>query len=163
MRAQQGQAGSAPWYLWFAAKETDCGPECMSLRKNLPRCSLLRLLGHVANRDLALLYRQVLLMAGRLGHFSPIVGVGFTAWRNSSACLPPKRKMASGTRPVIVSRSPVCIVQISQIMKAQTRDLEAAKADNVKLVERLRYVQGYRSSHHTRAGMPLLLGNCWLL
>ena len=71
--------------------------------------------------------------------------------------------MASGTRPVIVSQSPVWIVQISQIMKAQTRDLEAAKADNVKLVERLRYVQGYRSSHHTRAGIFLLFGFCWLV
>jgi len=39
-------------------------------------------------------------------------------------------------------------MQMDRERKAARRDLDTAKADNVALVERLRYVQGYRSKNH---------------
>lgn len=39
--------------------------------------------------------------------------------------------------------------------KATARDLEAARADNVALVERLRYVQGYQTQGRMRTGAML--------
>jgi len=43
--------------------------------------------------------------------------------------------------------------------KAARRDLDTAKADNVALVERLRYVQGYRSKNHNPSGQCIKHGS----
>lgn len=42
--------------------------------------------------------------------------------------------------------------QVAREVKSARRELEGARADNVALVERLRYVQGYQASSRARNG-----------
>ena len=55
-------------------------------------------------------------------------------------------------------------MQAEKELKAVRRDLEGARADNVALVERLRYVQGYQARSRTCNGgdSPPIVMQQWL-
>lgn len=44
--------------------------------------------------------------------------------------------------------------QVSRDLKSMARELEAAKGDNIKLLERLKYVQGYKTTGRTLSSIP---------
>lgn len=56
---------------------------------------------------------------------------------------------ATLTAPVLLQVS----VQVSRLRN----DLEASRADNIALVERLKYVQGYQSAGRSRKGVLLIV------
>lgn len=44
-------------------------------------------------------------------------------------------------------------MQVSRNLKNLTRDLDGAKADNLKLVERMKYIQGYKVPNKSLSGI----------
>ena len=46
-------------------------------------------------------------------------------------------------------------MQVSRDLKGLVRELEGAKGDNLKLVERLKYVQGYKATNRSLSSASL--------